>query len=952
MKKLKVLISAILIFSIVLSFGNVFATTTTSSLGEGYYGYKLDSGTSSSVSGDGTLTVTQNADKIYDYVDTNNLLENAGFEDSTDITAFTGDGYEKELTNCWTINYIKNKDDFSFEVINDSHSGKNALKIDVVSENDLRLHSLTNMATFTPSTVNKTDAEGRTTNLTVDTEYIISYWVKGDASTKVWARAINASNSSFGSSVSVESIDNPADDWKLSTATLKANSNGELWWCVFVNKNNETNTTAIVDDIQLVTVEQARANVVSMIENLVITSPTAERAIDDIKQWAAVLGSDKISNYADFETKKAAFERLNTYDYVAEGNIFDNSSFELSDTALNSTVKNGDYSEITTGWIDNQVTPSSRALITMDTDDAHSGKNSLAIKTISGQPRLVSSAFEVSDWTIVVDKDKKYTISYWAKGDEFVRVMYWTGTSGNWGTQGWSATSSTAVEPGSDWKLFTYEFDSSKMATYTSGDVSKDVIRLAIHFNGSSSNTIHIDDVVLTTTDQTIANVEKMIENLDISSPNATRAIDDIEQWITALGSENISNYDLFQMKKSGYVYYNDSTYLENTGFEKSDVVTAINGGGNDKEITTGWTTNYGNSNVVFGISNDSHSGYNALSVNVTSGKDGRLHSSKNYIYTSNVEGDEGYNNSDADFRTGDLETNTEYILSYWVKGTGQTYVWGRTVDNEGKYSGEYRGEYIVDPGENWKLGTNKLTTSENGEFWWNIFVNNPDADGVDTVTAIIDDIQVLTVEENIAFVDSLIDQFAKLDKLNANYARAKADIEAWLPVLNDADLYLKYDTVLNQKYNIITPNTGYTGLAQGYYVASVSLKGEGSVNRVYGTDILDIEKISTALTSDFATYTKPVTVGADGTYYIGVQLTETNNVNVTEIKDFSLKQLENGDANFDETVDIRDIVRLRAYLAKEEVEICEGTANANAADELNEKDIEAIRNIILAIAG
>ena len=948
MKKLKVLISAILIFSIVLSFGNVFATTTSSLLGEGYYGYKLDTGTTSSVS-DGTLTVTQNADKIYDYVDNNNLLENAGFEDSTDITAFTGDGYEQELTNGWTINYIKNENIFSFAVDNDSHSGKNALKIDVVSGYDLRLHSLTNMATFTSSTVNNADAEGRTIYLTADTEYIISYWVKGNASTKVWARSINASNSGFGSSVSVESIDNPADDWKLSTATLKANSNGELWWCVYVNKNDETNTTAIVDDIQLVTVEQARANVVSMIENLVITSPTAERAIDDIEQWVAVLGSDNISNYADFETKKAAFERLNTYDYVADGNIFDNSSFELSDTALNSTVTNGDYSEITTGWIDNQVITSSNALITMDTDDAHSGKNSLSIKTISGQPRLVSSAFEASDWTIEVDKDKKYTISYWAKGDEFVRVMYWTGTSNNWATN-WSANNSTAVKPGSDWKLFTYEFDSSKMTTYTSGEVSKDVIRLAIHFNGSSRNTIHIDDIVLTTTDQTIVNVEKMIDNLDMSSPNATRAVDDIEQWIAKLGKDNISNYDLFVMKKSGYVYYDNSTYLENTGFEKSDVVNNIKGDGNNKELTTGWTTNYGTSNVVYGISNDSHSGYNALSVNVTSGNEGRLHSSKNYIYTSNVEGDEGYNKSDVDFRTGDLETNTEYILSYWVKGTGQTHIWGRTVNSDGTENGTYRGTYITNPGDTWTLGANRLTTNEKGEFWWNIFVKNPDADGVDTVTAIIDDIQVLTVEENIAFVDSLIDQLATFDNSSDEYVRAKADIEAWLSVLDSADLNLKYDTVLNQKYNIITPNTGYTGLTQGYYVASVSLKGEGAINRVYGTNILGIEKISTALTSEFVTYNKPVTVGADGTYYIGVQLTETDNVNVTEIKGFSLDKLENGDVNFDKSVNIRDIVRLRAKIANESVEICEGTANANNDSALDIYDIDAIRSILLQI--
>ena len=765
MKKLKVLISAILIFSIVLSFGNVFATTTTSSLGEGYYGYKLDTGTTSSVS-DGTLTVTQNADKIYDYVDNNNLLKNAGFEDSTDITAFTGDGYEQELTNGWTINYIKNENIFSFAVDNDSHSGKNALKIDVVSGYDLRLHSLTNMATFTPSTVNDADAEGRTINLTADTEYIISYWVKGDASTKVWARSINASNSGFGSSVSVESIDNPADDWKLSTATLKANSNGELWWCVFVNKNNETNTTAIVDDIQLVTVEQARANVVSMIENLDITLPTAARAIDDIEQWAAVLGSDKISNYADFEAKLKQFNSVGKYYYVIEnGNAPSNSSFEQSDNAEIIDRRNDTYFAITDSWMTNWTvnTPENPFQTASISNDAHSGNNSLYIKITSNNnlsysltfhnQNLYSGTFNYAKYDL---PNRTYIVSIWIKGNKVRgRTRKYTESADNTQNGVWTKdfdwAPAMSEDAGDDWTLYTFEVKTNSLCE--AGWV------ICVPQDVNSTVEVYLDDIHVATKEQYISNVEKMIENLDVSSPNATRAIDDIEQWITALGSENISNYDLFQMKISRYVYYNNSTYLENTGFEKSDVVTAINGDGNNKELTTGWTTNYGNKNVVFGISTDSHSGYNALSVNVTSGNDGRLHSSKNYIYTSNVEGDEGYNKSDQDFRTSGLKANTEYILSYWVKGTGQTYIWGRTVNSDGYTNKEYRGTYITNPGDNWTLGANRLTTNEKGEFWWNIFVKNPADDGVDTVTAIIDDIQVLTVEENIAFVDSLIDQ-------------------------------------------------------------------------------------------------------------------------------------------------------------------------------------------------
>ena len=630
------------------------------------------------------------------------------------------------------------------------------------------------------------------------------------------------------------------------------------------------------------------------------------------------------------------------YNYVADGNIFDNSSFELSDTALNSTVTNGDYSEITTGWIDNQVTPSSKALITMDTDDAHSGKNSLSIKTISGQPRLVSSAFEASDWTIGVDKDKKYTISYWAKGDEFVRVMYWTGTSGNWGTANWSANSSTAVKPGSDWKLFTYEFDSSKMTTYTSGDVSKDVIRLAIHFNGSSSNTIHIDDIVLTTTDQTIVNVEKMIDNLDMSSHNATRAVDDIEQWIAKLGKDNISNYDLFLMKKSGYVYYSEASTLDNTGFEKSDSAAIVkNNTGTFKEITTGWVANYTTATMQTAeISNDAHSGNNALKISVMNNNTeaGKQVYYNLPVYSSNI------SDSGTPYYQFD-KANTKYIVSAWVKGaklrggiklydeetaTWQTATtWQTIMEN--------------DAGDKWTLYTFNVTTNSLGQAQW--FINVPQV--IDsTATVIIDDIQVLTLKDNIKLVDSLIDQLATFDKSSGKYARAKADIEQWLPVLDSADLNLKYDIVLNEKYNIITPNEGYTHLAQGDYIASVTLKGKGEVNRVYGDNITNITSILTELTDEYVTHRKRVTVGAYGTHYMGVQLTNSAAINTVDIKDFSLKRV--GDVNESGEIDIRDMVRMAKGLNGTDTTVDALVADYDNSSSFDRDDIAAVRELVL----
>lgn len=956
MKSLKVLISLALTLAIILSVGTVYAATD---LGGGYLGYKLNGGTLTSVN-DGTLSVIQPAEDVYYYVDDNNMLINAGFEDSDTVVNSKN---SSEMTTGWIDNQSNNSTKLSVSLSkSEVHSGANSLYM-LLNTTDAgpRLYNNAQNSTDCYFIVDK------------DQKYTFSYWAKGNASIRVIYQTWDSSQSKWSSStwpIKDVNYKAPGDDWQLIThefsvdqgnAKLYSGADSEdesddvyvarmaVHTCI--TKGGSAGEYAYLDDVQLQTTEQAIKNVVSMIENLDITLSTAERAIDDIKQWVAVLGSDNISNYADFEKKVEDYSKYAVYGYVNTNGVApNNASFEASNEASVIHSRKDTYVKVTDSWMTNWTMnstekPFQNASIS---NDAHSGKNSLNIRITSNDNNAYNLVIHNADnyaglipYTSYGLPNQKYIVSLWVKGDS-VRgrsTKYTEATDGSsngaWAVGDWAPVSGSV---GDAWKLYTFQITTNSLGQ----------AGWYIYAQHTANTTIetYIDDIHVATKEQYIANVETMIDNLNTSAPYAARAIDDIVQWVNVLGSENISNYDLFLMKKSGYVYYSEASTLDNTGFEKSDSVNSFNGDGYNKELTTGWTTNYGGSKVIYAMSKDAHSGNNAISVEVKAGNNTRLFNTKNMVYTDSEE-----NNVDLDYRTQGLKPNTEYIISYWVKGTGQTHVWGRTVDNEGKNSGEYRGEYIVDPGENWKLGTNKLTTSENGEFWFNIFTNNSVAEGVDTstvenITAIIDDIQVLTVEENIAFVDSLIDQFAKLDKSNANYARAKADIEQWLPVLDSADLNLKYDIVLNEKYNIITPNEGYTHLAQGDYIASVTLKGKGKVNRVYGDNITNITSITTELTDEYVTHRERVTVGAYGTHYMGVQLTNSAAINTVDIKDFSLKRV--GDVNESGEIDIRDMIRMAKGLNGTDTTVDALVADYDNSSSFDRDDIAAVRELVL----
>lgn len=142
---------------------------------------------------------------------------------------------------------------------------------------------------------------------------------------------------------------------------------------------------------------------------------------------------------------------------------------------------------------------------------------------------------------------------------------------------------------------------------------------------------------------------------------------------------------------------------------------------------------------------------------------------------------------------------------------------------------------------------------------------------------------------------------------------------------------------------NIITPNQGFD---KGEYLASVSLMGKGDVGIMFHQMGDTVE-----LTDEWTTYSECISVLEDEKAIFGVQLLDMTDINTVCIKDFSLVKLENGDANFDKQVDIRDIVRLRAKLANDDVEIS-GVADANADGEFTAADIKAIRDIILEISG
>lgn len=653
----------------------------------------------------------------------------------------------------------------------------------------------------------------------------------------------------------------------------------------------------------------------------------------------ATQNADKIYNYPD-----------------TEDNLFKNSGFETS-SIVNSAAKFAGWNELTSGWASSSDIWNSRLEVKI-TNDSHSGKNALSIKrladnTVNGSPVNLYNLDAVKNSLDEVDTNKtlrdgtitgltsgtEYIYSFWVKGNAISRLQYREYAAD--GAHTVASKNYSDEELMDKWELITVVIEADSAGVWANTFFPSDKNS---NTNVTIGDYIIVDDIQFMTVSNAEAMVKQMITDLDIESPTAARAIDDIEQWCKKLSLTKTDEYAEFESKKSDYnsllnpvyTYEDNNNILSNPGFEESDEV-HNEPYLNSSEIlvtpiTKEWhtATEVRDTRTFFTMVSDAHSGSNAFKISRTAD-----------TKASTVR---MYNTASSDTTTYTVEKEKDYIISYWVKGNGRTSIryWADPTGTSSSTNGTTATYYTDAVKQNkWELVTKVLRSDANGLIKFGIDFDNSDTN----VYAIIDDIQLTTLEDAKANVHSMIKNLKNIP--SNNYTRALDDIQQWIARLDDADLNKAYnDIVIDQMANIITPNTGYTGLEVGEYYASVTLKGQGNVDILCGNAGETVK-----LTDEWTTSHLLIPVGDDGEAFFGVQLLDTTDINTVCIKDFSLVKLENGDANFDKQVDIRDIVRLRAKLANDDVEIS-GVADANADGEFTAADIKAIRDIILEIAG
>ena len=284
-----------------------------------------------------------------------------------------------------------------------------------------------------------------------------------------------------------------------------------------------------------------------MIEKLDVTADNAQRAIDDITQWCAALGSENIKKYNDF------LRKITPNQYLTNGNVLTNAGFEAS-TEVTQPKKDAGYQNavMTEGWTTPYAHPNNKWSLS---NDPHRGNNSLKVELeISGGNNNTSLA---ANYNLIANEkplgrtrlepDTTYVISYWAKGN--AKIRFWSRVfkvSNGTSTEVAEREYSTKYEDLSEtWKLYTEEVTTNSLGE----------IRWQIDFRQEDANAKYaiVDDVAVQKMDDAISSVEAMIEALNVKGNNAQRAIADIEQWCAALGSENITNYDMFTSKKADY---------------------------------------------------------------------------------------------------------------------------------------------------------------------------------------------------------------------------------------------------------------------------------------------------------------------------------------------------------------------------------------------------------------
>ena len=664
----------------------------------------------------------------YTYLSLNNVLNNSGFENSD--SAINTSGSWKSFTDDWMTSDEIKATNTSLEISNDAHSGKNALKISGIKDKEYRIFN--SKANASNSTL-----AGITEGLNANTTYLVSYWVKGNATSRVYAKSYssNAWSNDWGSK-----LENPGNNWKLYTKEVKTNEAGEAWYNVYLYMNADTEI--YLDDIVCQTKAQAISNVVEMINVLDTDKPYSKRAIDDIEQWVAALGSANISNYDLFVAKKS----------INANNIHNNFGFEDSDETNNT---NGNWKTITSGWMTSNEIKATNTSLEIS-NDAHSGKNALKISGIKDKEyRIFNTTANASNSTLEgitegLDADTTYLVSYWVKGNATSRVY-----AKSYSSNAWSNDWGIKLEnPGNNWKLYTKE-----VKTNAAGETWYNVY---VYMNADTE--IYLDDIVCQTKAQAIASVEAMITAFNPSDANAFKKADDIEQWINALGKENISNYDAFVEK---------SSQILNMDFELSDSASLKKG--DYTNFTTGWKTNYVNNNPPYSVEivKDAFSGNNALKVNVN--KADADSGFRAMLATAN----ENKNDSIYDGLLSGYTPNTDYIVSYWVKGTADTKVFGKT-NNGSSWGNNWQKPAHTATSNVWSLNGHTVKTDASGDAWWTLFVVGDVAD----TYAIIDDVSFVPKSDAIANVEAMINVF--------DYKKATEDdiyiIDQWMKVVNVSD--------------------------------------------------------------------------------------------------------------------------------------------------------------------
>ncbi len=711
----------------------------------------------------------------YSYLNANNMLSNGNFEDSTISTAVT-ENYG-EFTEGWVVSNKDNDDNKTLKITNDSHSGKKALAVTFSTNNtdEARIQN-TACGDFSIGKFFGTN----TTNLRYgyfselsNEPYVISYWVKGNA----YTRLMYADPNGGVKRIDGKNYTTPEkwDEWELVTLTVSPDAFGTIWWNILLPAQN-SGETAIIDDVQMMTLAQATQNVEDMIDALDMNSANAERMVADIEQWVSKLGEGNISNYSDFVAKKGGIVEK-TY-----GNILKNSGFEKS-TFLNNPAKLSSWNEFTNYWQSSGEIRNTKNILTLSSD-AHSGSKALKIQGTENATtiRLYGTNANTDDGTYIGLDNVPYIFSYWVKGTAKTAVYYKDPPTAGAKTTGSTGTYYAETDKQDKWELVT------KVLTPVNG-----VIWCNAFYNDTTKDSYAIfDDIMLMKVTDAEEMVIDMIDNLDLTSVTASQDVDNIRQWCEKLGTTNITNYKKFTDMTTPYAYKDTGNIFNNPSFEASTVVNSATKFAAWNELTSGWasSSDIWNARLEVKITNDSHSGNNALSIKRIA--DNTVNGSPVNLYNLDaVKNSLSAVDTSGTLRDGTitgLTSGTQYIYSFWVKGNAISRLQYRGSASDSAHT-VVSTNYSDSATQNeWELVHVKITADAAG-IWANTFFQSDKNANINVTPGdniIVDDIQLVTVAQAISNVESMI---TSLDMKGANADRLVSDIEQWVEALGQSNI-------------------------------------------------------------------------------------------------------------------------------------------------------------------